>query len=235
MKFTRDNSKVKGFSAGAIKATGFYPCTITKAYDRDSQSSDAKALHLDLVTDSGQYASIDLWHTSSKGVQVDKNGRDLPAAQSINDLMVLLDLTDLQAKLDLVHMYDFDLRQEVEVKKMVYPELLNRAIGCVFQMVESYKQVNISDKWVDSPNGERICRPEFLTFCDAETQASAAEFLKELEPVAIAKYIAGLEPIKNSQLAENNHIIKQAQSAQNAPVVDPVNMDADDLDDDIPF
>jgi hypothetical protein len=233
MKFTRDNSKVKIFSAGAIKATGFYPCTITKAFDRDSQSSDAKALHLDLVTDSGQYASIDLWHTSGKGVQVDKNGRDLPAIQSINDLMVLLDLTDLQAKRGLVHLYDFDLRQETEVKKMVYPELINQSIGCVFQMVESYKQVNIGGVWQDSQ--ERVCRPEFLTFCDAETQASAAEFLKEIESVAIDKYIAGLEPIKNSQLAENNHIIKQAQSAENAPVADPVNMDEDDWDSEIHF
>ena len=230
MSFKRDNSKVKSFSTGAIKHTGMYLCTITKAFDRDSTSSEAKAIHFDLVSDTGQYASIDLWHTSGKGVQVDKNGRDLPAIQSINDLMVLLDLDDLQAKRGFVHLYDYELKQEVEVKKMIYSDLINQSIGCVFQMVESTKQANINGTWQDSPSGERICRPEFLVFCDAQTHASAAEFLAtEENPVAIEKYIAGLEPIKNSQLALGNHM-------QNAPVKDPVKTnDAADWGGDIPF
>jgi len=222
MSFKKDTSKVRSFSAGAIKKTGFYSCTITKAYDRDSLSSDAKAIHLDLVTDSGQYASIDLWHTAGTGLQTDKNGRDLPAIQSINDLMVLLDINELTAKRGLVNIYDFDARQDVEAKRSVYPALFNQSIGCVFQMVESAKQVNVDGKWQDAYNGERICRPEFLVFCDAETKANAAEFLSQVEPVAIDKYIASLEPIKNSQKALDAHIIKQAQNQPNAPVSDAI-------------
>jgi len=256
MSFKRDNSKVRTFSAGAIKETGFYPGTITKVYDRDSASSDAKAIHIDFVTDSGQYAVIDLWHTAGTGLTTDKNGRDLPAIQTINDLMVLLDIDELTAKRGLVHIYDFDLKQETEVKKMVYPDLINQSIGCVFQMVESDKQMFDSDEksWGSAfkkgddgkaildkygkkiLTGERVCRPEFLQFCDAETMESAAEFLKNEEnPIAIEKYIAGLEPIKNSQKVLDKNIMKQAQNQPNAPQTDPVNMGDDDWGDDAPF
>ena len=231
--FKKDTSKVKSFSAGAIKETGIYKGTITKAHDRDSISSDAKAIHIDLVTDQGNYAIIDLWHTSGKGVSVDKNGRDLPAIQTINDLMVLLQLDELKSKPAMINIYDFDLRREVEVKKMSYPALINQSIGCVFQMVESTKQVNIDGVWQDAPTGERVCRPEFVCFCDYETYASPDEFLHEREATSIQRYVDSMESIKNSQHALDTRIIKQAQNQPNAPVKDAVNFD--DFDDYMPF
>jgi hypothetical protein len=230
--FKVDKSKVKSFSAGAIKETGFYPCTITKAYERPSQSSEAKAIHIDVVADTGQYGSIDLWYISGTGMAVDKNGRDLPAIGQINDLMVLLELDSLDAKNGMVKIYDWDLRQDVDTKKRIYPDLVGQSIGAVFQMAESVKQVNTDGTWGDSPLGEKVCRPEFLQFCSPDGH-SAAEFMNGQEPVAIDRYLSGLDAVRNR--AEDKHIIKQASNAQNAPVNDAIKTDFDDFDDDIPF
>ncbi|MFA6060916.1 MAG: hypothetical protein WC756_22145 [Taibaiella sp.] len=231
-QFTKDTTKVRAFSAGAIKETGLYPCTITKAYDRASQTqgSEAKSIHLDIVADTGQYGSIDLWYQSAKGLSVDKNGRDLPALGQINDLMVLLELDSLDAKPGMVKIYDFDIRQDVDTKKRIYPDLVGQSIGAVFQMVESVKQVNNGGVWGDSPTGEKVCRPEFLQFCSPDGH-SAAEFMNGQEPVAISRYLNGLDAVLNR--AEDAHIIKQANNAPNAPVKDAINTDIDY--DDIPF
>lgn len=228
-QFTQDKTKVRSFSAGAIKDTGMYPGTITKAYERKSQSSEAVAIHIDFVADSGQYGQIDLWHTSGKGLSTDKNGRDLPAIGQINDLMCLLELESLDAKPGVVKVYDFDLRQDVEQKKRIYPDLVGQSIGAVYQMVESIKQVNTDGVWGDSPTGETVCRPEFLQFCSPDGH-SAAEFINGQDPVAIDRYLSGLDAVRNR--AVDAHIIKQANNAANAPVKDAINID---FDDDIPF
>jgi len=230
-QFTQDKTKVRAFSAGAIKDTGLYPCTIVKAYERKSLSSEAVALHLDVVADTGQYATIDLWHLSGKGLSVDKNGRNLPAIGQINDLMVLLELESLDAKPGSVKIFDFDLRQDVETKKRIYHDLVGQSIGCVFQMVESVKQVNNGGVWGDSPTGEKVCRPEFLQFCSPDGH-SAAEFINGSEPVAIDRYLAGLDAVKNR--VEDAHIIKQANNAENKPVVDAIPFSDEDFDS-IPF
>jgi hypothetical protein len=231
-QFTQDKSKVRSFSAGAIKETGMYPGTITKAYERKSQSSEAVAIHIDFVADTGQYGQIDLWHTSGKGLTTDKNGRDLPAIGQINDLMVLLDLESLDARNGMVKIYDFDLRQDVETKKRVYPDLVGQSIGAVFQMVESVKQVNIGGEWGDSPTGEKVCRPEFLQFCSPDGH-SAAEFINGQEPVAIDRYLNGLDAVRNR--VEDAHIIKQANNAANAPVKDAIPFSYELTEEDVPF
>jgi len=230
--FKKDISKVRSFSAGAIKETGIYPCTIVKAYERKSLSSEAMAIHLDVVADTGQYATIDLWHLSGKGLSVDKNGRDLPAIGQINDLMVLLELDSLDAKPGVVKVYDFDLRQDVETKKRIYHDLVGQSIGAVFQMVESVKQVNIGGVWGDSPIGEKVCRPEFLQFCSPDGH-SASEFINGQEPVAIERYLSGLDAVRNR--VEDAHIIKQATNAENKPVVDFFKSPIDNDFDSIPF
>ncbi|MFA6060805.1 MAG: hypothetical protein WC756_21590 [Taibaiella sp.] len=232
-QFTKDTSKVRAFSAGPIKETNMYPCTIIKAYDRASQTqgSEAKSIHLDIVADTGQYGSIDLWYQSAKGLSVDKNGRDLPALSSINDLMVLLELDSLDAKPGMVKIYDFDIRQDVDTKKRIYPDLIGQSIGAVFQMVETLKQVNQGGVWGDDPAGAKVCRPEFLQFCSPDGH-SASEFMNGQDPVAIERYLAGLDAVRNR--SEDAHIIKQANNAENAPVKDAITFSDDDFDS-VPF
>jgi len=221
--FKKDTSKVRSFSAGPITHNGFYQVTIQKAYIRKGTQPGAQseAIQIDGVTEAGQYCSISLWYQARNGMSTDKNGKDLPALQSINDLQVLLDIDELKAIPGKVMLYDYELKQDVETKKMVFKELIGATIGALFEMrYDDYK----SEK-----QGQDVYSPEFLQFADAETMASAAEFLSGDEPVAIQRYLDRI----NS--AEDKHIIKQATNKPNAPVNDPIPAKYDEFDDDIPF
>jgi len=102
MAFTADKTKVRAFSAGTIKKTGFYPCTIVRAYDRKSLGTESVALQLDMVTDQGESASASLWYIGRDGTSLDKNGKELSALGQINDLMLLLEIEELKPKAGMV-------------------------------------------------------------------------------------------------------------------------------------
>jgi hypothetical protein len=230
--FKKDNTKVKqaSFGSGPITRTDFYSCTITKAYDKKSQvpGSESAAIHFDVTTDKGQYASFDLWWRGKNGLSEDKNGKDLPALQSINDLQVLLELEELTSKPGRVAIYDFDLRQDVETKKMVYPDLVGRQIGIIFEIKEQPKNVLKNGEWVAS--GETKLVAEFRQFFDADTKESAGELISHGEPVACDRFM--------SYLLEDEHIVKQASNQPSAPTTDlntsKVGL-VDNFDSDIPF
>jgi len=212
MKFVKDTSKVRSFSAGGIKETGAYNCTITKAYVRKSQSSESEAMHLDLVTDKGQYAQIDMWYLNKDGMSDPKS----IAMSQINDLQVLLEIDELESKKGKVKIWDWDLKEETDQVRMIFTDLLNREIGCLFEVVTEphYK------------TGAPTQRAELRQFYDSETMASAGEFLSGAEPESVERYL--------NLLLENKHIIKQATNQPNAPVKDAVRM-SDDFDDDLTF
>jgi len=225
MSFKKDTSKVRSFSGGPIKETGFYALTINKAYDDKSKEALSEYIVLDCSTEAGQYATVRLTH-----IKKDGNPNDMGIEQ-INDMMVLLDLDELKAVPGRLMLRDWNIKQDVEQKKMVYKELIGKTIGSVWQMRESIKFGTVSEKQV---------RAEFLCFCDAETMASTSEFVMEAEPVSIQKYINTLDAVKYLPSTLDAHTIKQAQNQPNAPVQDPVKMDSkadefDDFDDDIPF
>lgn len=225
MSFKKDTSKVRSFSGGPIKETGFCALTINKAYDEKSKEALSEYIVLDCSTDAGQYATVRLTHIKKDGQPNDMG------IEQINDLMVLLDLDELKAVPGRVMLRDWDLKQDIEKKKMVYKELIGKTIGSVWQMRESIKFGTTDVKQV---------RAEFLCFCDAETMASTSEFVMQSEPVSIQKYIDSLDAVKYLPSTLDNHIIKQAQNQPNAPVQDAVKMgvlvdEFDDFEDDIPF
>jgi len=227
--FKKDTTKVQTFSVGPIKKTGFYPCTITKCYDKKSQvpGSESASIHFEIVTDNGQYSNFDLMWKGRNGLSTDKNGKDLPALQSINDLQVLLDIDDISSKPGRVAIYDFDLRQDVEQKKMVYTDLVGQQIGIILEAKQQPKNIQVEGKWVVSNEIKTVM--EFRQFFDVETKQSAAEFLSNSDAVSCDRYL--------SILLEDDHIIKQASNQPNAPVVDPISTAdvIDMLDEDIPF
>ena len=206
MKFVKDTSKVRS------KETGAYNCTITKAYVRKSQSSSSESMHLDVVTDKGQFASIDLWYLNKDGIADPKS----VAISQINDLQVLLEIEELESKEGKVNIYDYDLKEETDQVKMLFPDLLNREIGCLFEVVTEphYK------------TGLPTQKTEFRQFYDSETMASAGEFLSGAEPESVERYL--------NLLLENKHIIKQPSNQPNEPVKEPYPITEDDFDD-IPF
>lgn len=212
MKFTQDTSKLRTFSPGAIKQTGFYPCTITKAYENQSASSLSQSIRFEVVADTGQIGRFDLWVIGKDGGSTDKNGNPLSALTDVNDLMVLLNIKDLQSKPGKVSIYDFDLKQDVEQRKMVFAGLIDQSIGIIFEMRDN------------TYNGKTTQRAEFAGFFDAETKQSAYEYVNNEDAVACDNRL--------KLLLEDNHINKQANSQPNAPQnsapVDPYNIDDDD-------
>ena len=161
MKFTKDTSKIKTFSGGPVSQTGFYSCTITKAYDEQSKSSISEAIHFDVVTSSGQYASFKIWYKGKTGEP------NKVADAQLNDLMTLLDLDSLESKKGVVMIYDYDLKQDVGTKKMIYSDLINAEIGIVFDVKSQPKNKLVNGKWI--PSGEMKLVPEFKQFADSET------------------------------------------------------------------
>ena len=207
MKFTKDTTKVKAFSGGFIKETGFYPCTITKCYEQKSTKTLSEAIHFEVVTDSGAIGRFDLWVVGREGTSVDN------AISNVNDLMVLLELDDMTSKPGKVKVYDFDLKQDIDQRKMVFHDVIDRQIGIVFDMRPN------------TYNGKTTMRPEFAGFYDAETEQSASEFLNKEEPVQMRRNIDYLLGTSKAQAQPN--------APQNSSPIDPVSMDMDD--DDIPF
>jgi hypothetical protein len=208
MKFQRDDKKVKEFTGGYINRTDFYSCTITKAYEAKSEKTLSESIHFEVVTDTGAIGRFNIWVVGKEGTPVER------AEAQINDLMVLLDLDNLQSKPGKVKVYDSDLKQDVEQRKMVFPDLIDQQIGIVFAMRPN------------TYNGKTTNRPEFVGFYNAETMQSAGEFVKDSEA---KRYLNDI-----SFWSGDSSIIKQAvnqpTSPQNSAPVDPI-----DFNDDIPF
>jgi hypothetical protein len=202
--FTLDKTHTQNesFSSGAIK-TGFHAGVITKAYERLSKSSSARALHLDFMSFTGGFGSIDLWHTSGLGVQTDKNGKPLPAIAQINQLMALLGIESLTPNPNgKVEVYDWDSKTTVERRMTTYPQLVNKTIGTVWQTEEYKKQVDNGDgKWVDASPLEIKERAVWLKFCDSQTRQSAGEFINGSEAKLIDQFLVGLDEVKRVKLS----------------------------------
>jgi hypothetical protein len=143
----------------------------------------------------------------------DSKGNPLSAYQSINDMQILLDIEVLEPVKGKVKIYDYNLKQDVEIQKYIFPELVGQEIGCVFAMVSNPKY----------KNGE--LSPTFKQFFHPDTIQSASEYLNDEEPKQIDRYV--------NLLLEDKHIIKQATNQPNAPVNDAVPMDDDMYDDNI--
>ncbi|MDD3644368.1 MAG: hypothetical protein PHR19_02450 [Bacteroidales bacterium] len=198
----KTDAQNESFSSGAIK-TGFHAGVITKAYERLSKSSAAKALHIDFMSFTGGFGSIDLWHTSGAGVQVDKNGKPLPAIAQINQLMALLGIESLTPNPNgKVEVYDWDSKSTVERRMTTYPQLVNKTIGTVWQTEEYKKQVDNGDgKLVDASPLEIKERAVWLKFCDSQTRQSAGEFINGSEAKLIDQFLVGLDEVKRVKLS----------------------------------
>ena len=232
MSFIQDTAAVRSsFSGGKITTTGFYPITITKAYEHPAQSpSMSVSIQFDAITDSGQPVQFKVCHVGRDGVTKNEVG-----CGQINDLMVLLGIKTLSHKPAMVDIYDFDLRTDVKQKKLSYADLVGQHVGAIFQMVREGKRFKEDGEWKTS-TVDFVNKPEFKGFA-SDTGQTAKEFLDGAAPTSIEKYVASLDPVKGVAPGDS-HIIKQASNQPNAPVGDTVGFTqsaVDDFDDDIPF
>lgn len=217
MAFIRDDKKIKESSytpkSGRISETGKYTGFFTKAYDHESESS-SRAIRFEFVTDHGQTQQFDIYYWSGKKDEAIKFAFDV----HINPLLSILDIDELDTKKAQVEIWDFDLRGTVKTKVDSYNDLLNKPIGCVFQMVEYKKN-----------NGELSERAEFQLFFDAETEQTAKEKLLNESSEALDDFVVSLAPVKALVLGH-----KAETKAKDAKIVN-LAKEMDDFDDDIVF
>jgi len=233
MAFQQDKTAVRAFSGGKITKTGFYPITITKAFDHEGKGENnlSKSVHLGYVTDCGKSGDIYICYQNREGEPMDSGVKRITG-----ELMVLAELESMNQKNKMVGVYDYDLRAEVPTKKKVFEDLEGKHLGAVFQMKEEKKQSLQPDgSWKDS--GETRITPNFICFA-SDTGQSAKEFIDGVEAESIEKYVAGLDTVKYMTATLDAHIMKQATNQPNAPVQNAFKTTApedDNWDDDIPF
>jgi FtsZ-binding cell division protein ZapB len=228
MKFTRDEKSIRSntFSGGSIKTTGLHKGFITKAYVRNSKSSEAIALHLDFLSEKGESGQIDLWHTKANGEPMERS------VATIQGLMSLLDINDLREKNnDLIEQWNKTTKQIEQVRMTSYPQLLNQPIGTIWQVEEYIKQVEESDGvWINSNPIELKERAVFIAFCDPESKQTAIELLDDAEAQDIDKMLKRMDPVKRVNLPK-----AQLQQAKDTASTKKANDPDFDFNDSIPF
>jgi hypothetical protein len=191
MKFQRNDNNVKSFSGGFINKTGFYVCTIIKAYEAKSNKTLSEAINFEVVTDSGATGRFSIWVTNKDGSPDERN------EAHVNDLMILLDMEEISSKPGKLMLYDYDLGCDTEQRKMVFNGLIDHQVGLILEK-----------------NGKYL---NFCGFYDAETRQSAAEKLGDTDAVSWQRnldYFTGdARIIKQSA--------NQPTSPQNSAPVDP--------------
>ncbi len=231
--FKRNDELIKSDNlyAGKIREGGFYPGKFTQAYVRKAAASDAEALHLEFLADTGHSESIDIWHTNRNGGEIESGMR------KVNDLMVLLNISELKEKKnDKIEVFDFVVRAVVDKLVTSYPQLINKPIGTVWKMVESIKQVNVDGSWVDSNPPQLQEKAECVLFCDAKTKSTVYEFNAGKEPVYVEKYLSTLQVKRVSvdvTAAKDAQVVARAENKA-GPTMAFVD-DDDDYDSNIPF
>lgn len=232
--FSQDKTAVRAFSGGRITETGFYPITITKAFDHDGAGEDnmSKSVHIGYVTDCGKSGDIYICYQNRQGEPMDSGTKRITG-----ELMILTEVETLNAKQKMVPIYNFDLKTDVPTKKKVFEDLVGKHIGAVFQMKEEIKQTLVDGTWKDSKETRLV--PNFICFA-SDTGQSAKEFMDDADAESIEKYVTGLAPIKYMVATQDAHIMQQATNQPTAPVKDAfatteIASTFDDFEDDIPF
>jgi hypothetical protein len=142
-----------------------------------------------------------------------KDGQPIYGAKQLQALMAVLKLRAITAKMATIEEYDYDLKTNVAGPAEIYPDLMNKPVGIVFQMEEYESQ----------QDGTVKLRPNFFAPFDPATKKVAAEILDQSPATKLEKIVAGL---KTKTLQPQSH----APQHTNHPGQTPV-----DLNDDIPF
>jgi len=232
MNFKRQTENIKPATSNFTKLTktGAYTGHFVKAYEKNSKSSQSKALHLEFVADSGETATIDLWHTGRNGDNLDKNGNELNGYVQVMELMTVLGLNDLRAKQAPVDIWDWDLKQNVSTVVKAYLQLIEKQVGVVFQAVKNAKQVNVDGVWQTAYPLQYFDNVEQIKFFNAETRQTAYETEHDIDASEIDKIVDRLPDVKWP---------KEAQEEDKQIEMKAVNQRPTDtygeFDDDIPF
>jgi len=145
-----------------------------------------------------------------------KDGDAIFGEKQLMALMTCLKIKSMAPQQAMIEEYDFNSKQVQKVKATVYPELMNKPIGIVFQK-EHYIKNN-------GDNGERML---FFAAFDTQTKQTANEILDQKPAERLEKLLANLKD-KNSPPVTGRTTPANTAATQNQVI-------NNDFDDEIPF
>jgi hypothetical protein len=201
--YNLDAAKAKegsGRVSNRITETGGYIGVIAVAKDVAAKTG-AKGIELAFKSNEGLEAKyLTLWTQN-------KDGEAIFGESQLHALMTCLKVKNITAVERVIQEYDSDQKKEVDVRAMVYLELMNKPVGLVLQAEEYEGRNGVAEKMV------------YFTSFEAATKKLAAEILDQKPAEALEKILKHIKPKKLKQKANGT-----------APAAS-----AEGFDDDIPF
>ena len=191
-----------------LTETGKYIGRFTRA-ERLVSKKGTEGIGFTFENASKMSTKFDLWLKNA-------SGEDLPALKTLSAILVCLKLKDIKPAPGKVERYDFETKTKNIVDAEIFPGLLNKPIGLVFQKTEYEKMRD------GALTGETGWRLELLMPFEAESELTASEILdRKTKPERLAAVIATLgdRPLKNKSVKPSH-----ANTAN-----------SENLDEDIPF
>lgn len=194
-----------------LTETGKYIGRFTRA-ERLVSKKGTEGIGFTFENASKMSTKFDLWLKNA-------SGEDLPALKTLSAILVCLKLKDIKPAPGKVERYDFETKTKNIVDAEIFPGLLNKPIGLVFQKTEYEKMRD------GALTGETGWRLEPLVPFEAQSELTASEILdRKTQPERLPRVIASLadKPLKNKSAQ------KPAASSANTT-------NSENLDEDIPF
>lgn len=194
-----------------LTETGKYIGRFTRA-ERLISKKGTEGIGFTFENASKMSTKFDLWLKNA-------SGEDLPALKTLSAILVCLKLKDIKPAPGKVERYDFETKTKNIVDAEIFPGLLNKPIGLVFQKTEYEKMRD------GALTGETGWRLEPLVPFEAQSELTASEILdRKTQPERLPRVVASLtdKPLKNKSA--------QKPAASSANTVNSGN-----LDEDIPF
>lgn len=210
------------FGGSKIEASGIFKAKITMAKQKDSKSSASKSFVLELETESGAKLFNEFgWYINKAGLHTDKNGKFLPAVQSLVRFTALTcgiqDIPPLVEKS--IKEYNFETKSEITVQRMIALDLIGKVVYVQVIRIRSNKQVNSGvagpdgyNIWVDGP--EEKFTNKCQRFYNADSQTVGEMQLREpAENIIKDREYCAKTPVLDKYKAVANTTATQTASA----------------------
>jgi hypothetical protein len=184
----------KAFSGGnKIEKSGIFMVKVNMAKQVDSSSSASKNFKIEMETEDGARLYWEAgWYITKDGSMTNKDGK--PNSATVHLAQVNYMLTGQKGIPELVSKkikeYDWELKQDVEVTRMIAPDMIGKFIKVKVERVRLNKKVDSGKVgkdgykiYVDGPE-ERFVN-DVTRFYDAATGQTFGEKLINKEPTAI--------------------------------------------------
>lgn len=158
-----------------ISATGGYAGMFTKAKSITA-STGATGIEFDFLSKNAEQATFTLYTHN-------KEGEAIYGMKQLQALMAVLALQGINPRVGLYEEWDHDEKAKVKKNGEIYPDLMNKPVGVVFQMEE----------YESTQDGTIKKRPNFFAPFHAQTKQMAAEILDQKPAAFLDKVLMSLK------------------------------------------